>query len=333
MTGYKRKSHTRLARAGRVAYGLASLARRRSGFRPKGKKRTGGVKDILQRKHTSQRIPQSTGGSMSRYVHKAPCSRFTKAMFKRASSNYYVTNASFRLTTGGTGVQAVTSYSLLTGGVVGGTGDLPYIYNKVTGTNTGYKTTRVFFESVSAKYMMTNQDLTNANVTLYDVICRRDTNNSPDYEWSAGITEENATYNAAVVGCTPFSSSLLCSHYKVLKTSKLVLSPGQTHTHSVYYRLNRLLNQDILYDSLTELRGITIATIVVTHGEPTNSAATATNVTTASSTLDIVQTKQIRYSWIADDDTNFFYVNNLPAVADPHIVNVGNSAISSDAVA
>jgi len=336
MTRAKRTSNrrrTRLQRATAAGAAVVSggvLAYKRA----RGLRSRRGVKDILQRKHSSQRVQQSTGGSMSRFIHKTPCSRFTRALLKRTSSNYYITNASTRLNTGGLGgVQAVTSYSLLTGGTQGSAFDLPYIFNKVTGVGTSYKTTRVFFESVSAKYMMTNQDLTNANVTLYDVVCRRDTTATPDYEWSVGITEENATYNAAVLGCTPFSSSLFTSHYKILKTTKLVLSPGQTHTHSVYYKLNRLLNQDILYDSALMLRGITIATIVVTHGEPTNSSTTPTNVSTAPSTLDIVQTKQIRYSFIVDEDTNYYYVNSLPTVSDPHIVNVGNSAITSDAVA
>ena len=180
---------------------------------------------------------------------------------------------------------------------------------------------------------MTNQELANINVTLYDVVCRRDTQSSPDYEWNAGITEENSGYNAQVVGCTPFSSSLFTSHFKVLKTTKLILSPGQTHTHNVFYKLNRLLNQDILYDSSVELRGITVATMVVVHGEPTNSTATNTLVTTAAATLDIVQTKQIRYSWIADEDTNFFYQNTLPTVTDPHIVNIGASTLTADSAA
>ena len=206
--GYKRRSNTRLARTGRVAAGLAGLARRAfrgRSTRSKGRKRTGGVKSILARKHTQQRIAQMTGGSISRFVHKVPSNKFNRRLFKDTSSNFYCTNGSFRLVTGG-GAQNATSFGLLTGGAVGAATDLPYVFGRINGVaTTGYKTTRAFFESVSAKYMMTNQQLTNCYVTLYDIVCRRDTNETPDNAWLNGTLEEGI-YTNSVIGCTPFAA-------------------------------------------------------------------------------------------------------------------------------
>lgn len=323
---------------GKTGYRMspALLARMMSkvslGGKKKGAKARSGVKvksitNILRRK-TSKTKNYRGGASLSSFTHSNPIKKFDKNFRARLSTNYYNTNTSIRLVSG-TNQQAGTDFGVLTGGTYAGTNfnsDLAYIQSKITGTSTGYKTTKICLESVVAKYQMVNQGLESCYVHIYDMVARRDTSYSPANALLTGLGDEGSA-SITTYGVTPYASRLLTCNYKILNHKRVALTIGQTHEHSVNYKVNKWFQSEVLQSAAQAIAGVTVYTLIIVSGCPTNDSVTSTNVGIITAVVDIVATKQMKYSWTQDNDTNYFYTNNLPSLTLADVVDIGSGTI------
>lgn len=290
------------------------------------------TKSLLKRKFKNERVKvEGAGGQISRFNHTIRPTKFISNIMRLASKNFYNTNGAFRLNCG-TGVQTYTAYGYFTAGTFGGTtvdNDLAVINAKVTSSLGTYKTARILVESATARYMMTNQDTGNVQVYIYDVVARLDTNISPDVAFQTGIADEGAAA-ATTVGATPFASEQFTTHFKILKCTTVILGQGQTHSHLVHYAPNRMFSSERLTDNNKSLRGLTCYSLIVAHGLPMNDSVTNTNVSTGAVNLDIVMTKQLKYSFVMDDTTNYYVTNNLVAITNEEVMNIAQGIKTLD---
>jgi hypothetical protein len=138
-----------------------------------------------------------------------------------------------------------------------------------------------------------------------------DVNNDPRTAWSQGETDAGATNMAIQVGCTPFSSPRFTQFFKVVKVTHVILPAGGTHEHRVHYEPNKLLNQEVVQDS-GNIRNLTHYTMATVYGAPDNDATTKTVVSIGTTSVDFVQTKQYRWSYLSDSTSNNAFTQSLP---------------------
>lgn len=318
--------------------------------RPRYRMKAGLSKTILTRKLKTRKMRvQGAGGQVSYFKHSVPLSPSLMLMKKNNAAQHWVVTSSQRLTAA-SNQQGYLSYAYFSGGAYNSTTtDLSYILNKVASqvsnttvsditlaANVKYKNLRVLLERAQCKFLMTNQSIANACVTIYDIIARADTSIAPATAWNSGLLDEassTATYNASNPGATPFASELFCTHYKVIGKTELMLGQGQTHEHLIAYKPNKFFNFTDLADSDTSLRGVTLFTMIVVHGVPDNDQTVQTNVGTSSIALDVVTTKQLSWTYSQVNYTTYDYQNNLPTITTERVMDYGSGAVATNVAA
>lgn len=285
------------------------------------------------------------GGQISRFsaVNRFVPS-YVRFMKRLHSANYWYNNYAGRVTAN-VGSASIFATSLLGSGPFTTTPnydqDIPAIQYKVAGSITGQsKATRFLIENASHDFRITNQDLGNVEIHIYDVVCKSDCSLSPQQCIYDGLNDQSdASFgfgtNKIPIGCTPTQSALFNSYYRVKQHSRIILAQGQSHTHSCYLAPMRVVNTEILTEGTMSVKGLSLWTVIMVSGLPQNDSTTKTQVSTGNSALDIVTTKTIKYTWAADTNHSYFYTNSLPAAftVGENIVNIGSGAIGSGATA
>jgi len=260
------------------------------------------------------------------------------------ASNYWYNNYATRLTAG-VGVASIFSTSLLGSGAFTTTPnydqDIPAIQYKVAGAITGQsKASRFLVESAYHDFRITNQDLGNVEIHIYDVSCKNDATLAPQQALYQGLNDESdgsfGFSNTVVpIGLVPTQSALFNQFYRVKQHTRIILAQGQSHSHSCYIKPMRVMNSELMTDASLSLKGLSMWTMIVVNGLPQNDSTTKTQVSTGNCALDIVATKTIKYTWSSDTNNSYFYTNTLPSAftVGENIVNIGSGAIGSGATA
>lgn len=165
------------------------------------------------------------------------------------------------------------------------------------------KTFKIMVKHVVAETLITNQRNSNARFTLYDVQAKIDGNSTvtdPFTAWTSGIddNEQGTATDYAIPGASPYSSERFNEAFKVLKKTDVVLSPGATHCHRVYYAPNHLVSANVNYKS-NAVGGLTTYVFIIFHGSPMNDSTTVTDVSLGPAALDYVTKERLVYScWL-----------------------------------
>lgn len=283
------------------------------------------------------------GGQVSKFTavnRRIP--RSARLMKQLHASNYWYNNYAGRVTAG-VGVASIFSTSLLGSGAFTTTPsydtDLPAIQYKVAGAITGQsKASRFLIESAYHDFRITNQDLGNVEIHIYDVSTKSDCSLSPQQAVYDGLNDESdATFGFGTakvpIGMNPTQSALFNQYYRVKQHSRIILAQGQSHSHTVYVKPMRVFNSEVLSEASISVKGLSMWTMIVVSGLPQNDSTTKTQVSTGNCALDIVTTKTIKYTWSSDTNNSYFYTNNLPNAftVGENIVNIGSGAIGSGA--
>lgn len=199
-------------------------------------------------------------------------------------------------------------------------------------TPTGYKTFDIFLKSASATVALTNSENANTRVIIYDVVYRKDITN--DSSGGSGFTNTLITDGInnvggsgtgyQVIGTTPFDAPAFTEYCKVIKTSNIVLAPGQTHYHRVNYQPNRRMNSEHIRaqsNGLIALGGLTYATLIQHYGSPVKDSA-GTGVTTSATNLLTVVSTEYKYSYLPNDMSVISITNNLSGTQNANLENV-----------
>lgn len=161
---------------------------------------------------------------------------------------------------------------------------------------------------------------------------------SPMKLWTDGLTSkkfgtyhEDRSLNAAeardVPYQKPFDSPLFCRVFKVYKTTRLILAPGQTHIHTVTIRPRNMFP---LYPSpdtgpgktsetADHLHGVETMTMFVHHGSPVHEAGTS-KVATSSSAFDCVTKASVEFQAFDSAAKNYHIFNMIETLQNERTV-------------
>nr|WAE42322.1 MAG: capsid protein [Cressdnaviricota sp.] len=276
--------------------------------------------------------PEGTGGWVSsQFYTPRIMPRAYKVLNRSLPKNYYVINTAVRATTP-IGLQGIfTPLSIWT------KADVNAISQKITANNTN----RFLCQASSAELLLTNQDIGNCKVILYDILARRDLSTSGNITTPAAAflnslaDEGGLNTNALVVGTTPFSSDLFTQFFKVCKVTTVTLAQGQCHTHRVSFKVNKVIDGEYIQYEGNGFKGMTHFTMMVVHGLPYNDSVTKTTVSIGSTAIDIVSKIQYKYTWIQDVDTTYSVANTLPGsfAVNEDVMDIGTGAAAVDSTA
>lgn len=193
-----------------------------------------------------------------------------------------------------------------------------------TAATNNYLTRKYMVKSIRAKYTMKNQTTTPIEVTLYDVVARRDstvdTNRGPDSLWSFGVSDEavnlpgpgggpaianpSNAQTSSFPGAKPWQSQYFNQYWKVKKTTKFVLHPGSNHIHYITVAPKYPMNYELMKD-LAIVRGLTTTLMAVIKG----GVAQDSTVTGAvgSSAAELAYTTEIQYQFFAMEKSRTAY--------------------------
>ena len=200
------------------------------------------------------------------------------------------------------------------------------------------KTGKVFLQSFFASLCMTNNCNAVMKVKFYDCVTRRNTDDYPDVCWDKGIADQlvyrvpfgdnkPTAYNtfsfegpstnvgsrcSTYYGAIPTTSKQFNAMYKVKRMTTKLLSPGQVYEHTVRKVMNRMYDCEELSSYPNCVAGLTYFTMIVVSGFPDRATDSGFQVTTASSVaIDWIFTKETRYKFIRDQNSQMYTVNNL----------------------
>jgi len=209
---------------------------------------------------------------------------------------------------------------------------------------------RVLVETASTELTFTN--ITNAavEVDIYDIKFKRDIPNTTTVALAAGtyifnsypenMITEGAKAAASIApasltdpslyrGAIPYDSQFFKDNCKVIQKTQVMLSSGATHRHQQNVKLNRIASQTVVgNESLSYIKDFSYTTLLCIRGVPVG-IAESDDTTTTQSTLNIVSSLRIKWTFVQDATSNLVYNNALPVAGDTQVRNIGNGAIES----
>lgn len=191
-----------------------------------------------------------------------------------------------------------------------------------------------YISKTSHKLTITNFENATTQVTIYDLVCKRDTNDTPSQTWVSGMQEQNVaaitpyTYNFHV-GETPLQSKVFREKWGVEKITKISLKPGENHSHSIYVVPNLSVSNNRLQADTPKnyLAGVSRCVMIVAQGVMATSAATPTTVSTAPVSLGTMWQRSYTYAAnLRKHKTTYNPVTPLTVLSDPKIVQEDGDA-------
>lgn len=179
------------------------------------------------------------------------------------------------------------------------------------------------------KYKTVYRSCTNHPVRLaiYDVVPRRTplstSYDSPLEAWQKGFTDygitlpSGLTSQSFVVGNTPFQSPEFRRFFTCVKVTLVNLEPGQQHEHTVYRRINRLVNSTAFdtTGSLQSFPGLTFYQMAVVSGSIGHESTSSTNVTFMPCTVDYARSVEFNYAYTCASMPTYAATNTLQGLA------------------
>jgi hypothetical protein len=246
------------------------------------------------------------GGTISYFTKKGSRAKFGKKLGKFVGRHTYVRNEGGRLTCTA-GSQGIAT--------------LADVYNQtdISGFSDTPATGLVFHKKCSVRTRFTNQDKGNVEITLYDIVSRRDmheeeaNNNYPNNVMAQGLDDMvgGGATSYTDLNVSPFDVQRFTTYFKVVKTTRFVMGAGQSHTHVSTIYLNKLLGQERVNHSYN-YAGITYFTFMVINGMPYNDSVTKTQVSTGDCAVDWVVTKRYQYNIFEKSYPTYAYSATIP---------------------
>lgn len=186
-------------------------------------------------------------------------------------------------------------------------------------------TVRGYIRAVKGHLEIANLSNCAVQLTLYDIVARRDLQGTdasgesdlPTTAWDEVAATGGGTINDLKsydnIGATPFDSPEFCQKFKVVRITKAALATGNVHTHYVNIKLNWLLHKEY-QQAYNGYKNRTHYTLVVAKGAPMAKTITSGLVhTTVVCPVDlhILKHQSVLYRGINNVQSYYQYDNNL----------------------
>lgn len=208
----------------------------------------------------------------------------------------------------------------------------------------GVKTDQYFsIPYASCHTTFSNNNSHMIRMVIYDVICKKNTDEDPILTWNDGLIDEAfirtntgttdtgiAAYQSTTIGSRPQLSNKFRTQWRVLKTTNVLMQTGETHDHYFTTAHPRMLCQTDWkaavggVDEVLNFRAnYSVITLVVVSGVPGPSSTDANVVSTTRARVDFTQiTKHhIKLNTSSVPVKTILYGNDLTQPTD---VNIGN---------
>lgn len=259
-----------------------------------------------------------------------------------------------------------------------------YAMNGQTDTQLpGWKTSKFVIRGLTISHTIKSTSVVPIVVTLYDCVLRpqpparavdASVNATTDTQWrdpltlwSEGLRQvafpdtltanqgtgfaitdvygQNAGTRYASPGMKPFSSPMFCRSYRVFKTTRLILAPGQTHIHTVRIAPKNMFpmwpaprakatTPNTLADN-DHMFGVETFTMMVHHGTPVHSASSSGLIQYSASSCDTVTRARCEFQVFDKSMKEFHHfdmLSNTPITdavtvdeLDGNVTTVGNT--------
>lgn len=288
------------------------------------------TRTTTRRKLNQRALNLGTGGSFSKFFYgKRLLNPTLRTLYKKTNKNYWTVSDSSTIECS-TGFQDfITPLTLFRHA------DLETLMGMMPQTTNN--TNRVNFESASAELQISNMRNSNTRVVIYDIIARRDTDDGyitlPEDALNAAITNQGGAGDKTDFGISPFTLDVFTQYFKVLKMTHVLLSEGQTHIHRVHYAPNKVLSEQVVKNTDSNIRGLSCFTMIHTFGTPCNDYDTHTTITSTSVRLDIVWKKTYRFGFISNEYTRLELNNNLPHSVTYDVMDIAKGETAQEAEA
>lgn len=271
-------------------------------------------------------VLQGVGGSVT--FTKVPCSRKMPMGYSLTQRQQYTTNFASRITSS-VGKQNAQSF----GGAFDQT-DLNAICGQVSAQAPRVK---ILLKSVKIKYLITNQALGNARISIYDTIAKRDLGkgrvNDPVTAWDDGI--QDAGGNAGdyqIFDVKPWQSQLFNEFFKIVGRKYLTLAGGAFHEHTVQFDCNYIFDGELQASIDYGIKDLTLWSVIVHSGLPANDATTKTSLSIGGGALDVVQSMEYCYTYQGASNVRFWSNNTLSTsfATGENIVSEGANVVATE---
>lgn len=270
-------------------------------------------------------VRSSMGGlpSFSKFQLANRPNKTVLAMKRVSAPNYYVVNGSEQIVNS-EGFQNAGVYTWL------GKTDMTTILATVPGAGGSYPNApkRCHVESVVNELLMTNSSLATQYIDIYDIVRKRDAGytsggpgptGTPLEAWKVGVSDQSPTSPDFTawqnVSSLPTDSKLFSDYFRIVKRSYVGLVAGATHRHQVILKPNRIIDSELLQRANGDLAGYTVYTLLVINGQPASIKDEAgAIVTTATTALDVVNSRRIKYSYVQDNTNIWNVYDNLSSL-------------------
>lgn len=207
---------------------------------------------------------------------------------------------------------------------------------------------RVLIESAQTELTFTNITSAAVEVEIYDIKFKRDIPNTTNVALAAGSyifnsTPENMISEGAKAaaslasssstdpslfrGASPFDSQFFKDNCRVVQKSHVMLASGATHRHQQMVKVNRVASQTLTGNqTLAYLKDFSYTTLLCIRGVPVG-ILEADDTTSSQSTLNVVSSLRIKWTFVQDVTSNLIAHNNLAVSAATQVRNIGNGAI------
>lgn len=200
--------------------------------------------------------------------------------------------------------------------------------------DTDIPTVKGFFRQIKGDLQLANVGTLSCMITLYDCVARRDLQGTdaaadsdiPISAWDDGMAATGGNLDDEVkssnnIGSTPFDSPEFVQKFKVLRVNKLSLVPGQTHSHSVTLRFNRIMAKEY-QQAFNYYRGLTHFTLIVVRGQPCHKVTKETEMGSETHfahispcAVSVIKTQMLDWRGINNQQSYYQYVNHMDDTA------------------
>lgn len=157
--------------------------------------------------------------------------------------------------------------------------------------------------SVQGSLMFNNNDIANGFLDIYECVARVNTSVSTLTAWTNGAADISASYTPEDIGSQPYRVPGFNRLWKVIKRTKVPLSPGCTHRHNFRYGSFRpYTNVDISLND-TCVKGQTFEILIVVSGTPVRTTA---GLITTSTPIITMAGNSYRTTRVVDNSAPFY---------------------------
>jgi len=218
-------------------------------------------------------------------------------------------------------------------------------------TSVGENQLRPYLMSARAKFNFSNMSNGGHWITIYDIHCKDSTDRGPVEEWYKGVVNEEGegdqvggalrASNLFTHGSSPLQSKRFKRTWKVDKTTKVFLRPGEQHVHMVNHGPHKAWDNSYLrsYNNqvlgvqapLNYIGGVTRAVLWVQSGNVCVDRLAGnvfSGVSTAATEVALIYDIAYKYSMLRNPQTTIQNVGDLgPVSGQPTFINEDSSAV------